>query len=124
MPMREPGPLSRRPAAEDDPPAVPAPSSGAEASSAAAPLLPRGPRPGGGAHPRAAARAHRAARPDDVDGLLGRIRELVRARDRLRHERPQDARIAARSAEIERLQQRLAEAVRHELARMQATSPV
>ena len=64
------------------------------------------------------------ARPDDVGGLIGRIREIVRARDRLRRERPQDARISGQSGEIERLQQRLADAVRDELARMQATSPV
>jgi hypothetical protein len=66
----------------------------------------------------------RAAKGDEVDGLLGRIRELVRPRDRLRRERPGDVRIAGRSAEIERLKQQLAEAVRRELASTQATSPV
>jgi hypothetical protein len=124
MPMHEPGHPSPSPGAADDHPASPSRSSPALASrETARSSLRRGLGTGGGARPRAAARAHRPAHREEIDELLARIRELVTMRERLRAERAGERRIAARSAEIERLQHRLAEAVRRSLAAGEGRPP-
>jgi hypothetical protein len=81
---------------------------------AASPSLGRGLRAGGAANGRSAARAH--APSDEIEGLLGRIRDLVQARERLRAQGAGDAEVAGCSAAIARLQERLAGAVRRRLA--------
>jgi hypothetical protein len=60
-----------------------------------------------------------AARPSahgEIERLLTRIRQLVRTRDGRRLEGAGDAEIASTTAEIGRLQARLADAVRRQLA--------
>jgi hypothetical protein len=52
----------------------------------------------------------------EIDRLLARIRRLVQTREARRLEGAGDAEIASSSAEIRRLQARLADAVRRQLA--------
>lgn len=52
----------------------------------------------------------------EIDRLLARIRRLVQTREARRLEGAGDAEMAASSAEIRRLQARLADAVRRQLA--------
>jgi hypothetical protein len=54
--------------------------------------------------------------PGEIDRLLVRLRRLVQTQERRRLQGAGDAEMAACSAEIRRLQERLADAVRRQLA--------